>query len=107
LVRSKTSNLEGKIFALNGMRDHVHLVASIPPKVAVATFIGQVKAFVSTRINQSRRVSFPFAWQEEYGVFSFEKKRLPQHVVYVEHQKEHHALGTLVPLLERTNDKSP
>ena len=106
LVRSKTSNLEGKIFALNGMRDHVHLVASIPPKVAVATFIGQVKAFVSTRINQSQLVSFPFAWQEEYGLFSFDKKRLPHHVAYVERQKEHHAQGTLIPLLERTNDKS-
>ncbi len=101
LIRRKTIGLGATVFAINGMADHIHLITSIPPKIAVATFIGQVKGITSTKINQSLSVSSVFAWQEEYAVFSFDKKRLPHHVAYVERQKEHHSQGSIIPLLER------
>ena len=104
LVRRKASGLEATVFAINGTTDHVHMVVAIPPKVAVAKFVGQVKAVASTRVNQSHSVLQPFAWQDEYGVFSFDKKRLPHYVGYVERQKEHHALGTTIPVLERLHE---
>lgn len=107
LVCGKAHSLEAKVLAINGMADHIHVVVSIPPKVAVATFIGQIKALASTRVNQSHSVSHRFAWQEEYAVFSVDKKRLPHHVTYVERQKEHHAQGTTIPLLERTREDQP
>jgi REP element-mobilizing transposase RayT len=106
LIHSKASGLTATVFAINGTTDHVHLLVSIPPKVAVAKFVGQVKAVASTRINQSRLASSAFAWQEEYGIFSFDKKRPPNHIAYVERQKEHHVQGTFIPLLERTGEKS-
>ena len=43
-LRSKAIGLGATVFALDGMVDHVHMVASIPPKIAVAKFVGQVKA---------------------------------------------------------------
>jgi hypothetical protein len=43
----------------------------------------------------------PFYWQEEYGVFSFDRKRLPNFIGYVERQKDHHTQGTIIPVLER------
>jgi hypothetical protein len=43
----------------------------------------------------------PFKWQDEYGAFSFDAKRPPNYIAYVEHQKEHHAEGTIIPILER------
>lgn len=104
LIWGKAQNLAATVYALNGMSDHIHLIVSIPPKVAVATFIGQIKGVASTRLNQSSVGAHRFAWQDEYGVFSFDKKRLPHHVAYVERQKEHHAQGTIIPLLERTGD---
>ena len=36
LIRSKAIGLGGTVFALNGMSEHVHLVASIPPAIAVS-----------------------------------------------------------------------
>ena len=39
---------------------------------------------------------------EEYGVFSFDGKRLPNYIAYVERQKEHHTQHTTIPILERT-----
>ncbi len=101
-LRSKAIGLGATVFALNGVADHVHLVAAIPPKIAVAKFIGQVKAVASTKFNKSGLDTTPFFWQEEYGAFSFDGKRLPNYISYVERQKEHHAQGTTIPILERT-----
>lgn len=101
-LRQKAINLEATVFALNGTADHVHLVVSIPPKIAVSKFVGQVKAVASTRYNktESGRQN-PFFWQEEYGAFSFDRKRLPNYVAYVERQKIHHADRNTIPILER------
>ena len=98
LVRTKATGLGATVFALNGIPDHIHLVATIPPQIAVAKFIGQAKGATSAKLN---KLSPPFAWQNEYGVFSFDSKRLPRYVAYVERQKEHHAHGTVISNLER------
>lgn len=102
-IRSKALGLKGTVFAVNGLPDHVHLVVSIPPRMAVATFIGQVKGVTSAKINKDARPDVPLYWQEEYGVFSFDQKRLPNFIAYVERQKQHHASGQLYRILERTD----
>ena len=40
-------------------------------------------------------------WQDKYGAFSFDAKRLPNYIAYAERQKQHHADGTTIPVLER------
>ena len=104
LLRNKAIGLDAIVFALNGVVDHVHMVVAIPPKIAVAKFIGQIKAVASTKFNKSGVSEVSFFWQEEYGVFSFDGKRLPNYIAYVERQKEHHVQGTIIPILERTDD---
>ena len=104
LLRSKVIGLGATIFALNGMEDHVHLVLSVPPKLALADFIGKVKGASSARFNKSGVLNRPFKWQEEYAILSFDTKRLPQYVAYVQNQKAHHARGELIPMLERTGE---
>ncbi len=106
-IRRKAMGLEGTVYALNGLADHVHLVVSIPPRIAVATFIGQVKGVTSSKINKDNPGAVPLYWQEEYGVFSFDEKRLPNFVGYVERQKHHHAEGRLYGVLERTDEAAP
>ncbi len=105
-LRNKSIDLEAVVFALNGTKDHVHLVVSVPPKISLSKFIGQVKGVASAKFNQEGLGQTPFFWQEEYGVFSFDAKRLPNYIAYVERQKEHHAQGTTIPVLERTTDMS-
>ncbi len=107
LLRSKAIGLEATLFALNGVEDHVHMVVAVPPKVALATFIGQVKGVASARFNQSNQSATPFYWQEEYGAFSFDGKRLPNYVAYVNNQKHHHAAGNVIPILERVEGDAP
>jgi putative transposase len=105
-IRDKARDLGGIVFAINGMADHAHLVAAVPPRLAVATFVGQVKGASSALYNKGRGVDQPhFAWQTEYGVFSFDSKRLASVVAYVENQKRHHAQGTTIPILERWDEE--
>jgi len=99
-LRSKAIGLGGVLFALNCVVDHVHMVVAIPASIAVAKFVGQVKAVASTRFNKSG-LGPDFFWQEEYGAFTFDGKRLPNFIQYVERQKEHHANGATIPILER------
>jgi putative transposase len=107
LLHAKAVGLGGQVFALNGVEDHIHLVVSIPPSLALARFIGQVKASASTRFNKAHLTQRPFFWQEEYGAFTLDAKRLPDHVAYVRQQKEHHQRGTLIPALERSAQALP
>ncbi|MFN8512309.1 MAG: IS200/IS605 family transposase [Thermomicrobiales bacterium] len=105
LLKQKALALGARVFAVNGVEDHVHMVVAIPPKIAVARFVGQVKATAATQVNKLVQREKALAWQEEYGVFSLDGKRLPNHIAYVERQQEHHAANTTIPLLERTGSQ--
>jgi REP element-mobilizing transposase RayT len=106
LLRTKAIGLGGTVFAVNGMADHVHMVVSIPPAIAVAKFVGQIKATASTRFNKGGHGA-PIYWQEEYGAFSFDGKRLPNFIAYVDRQKEHHKQGGVFAILERVEGETP
>lgn len=106
-LHTKAIGLGATVFALNGIEDHVHLVVSIPPKIAVSKFVGQVKAVAATKFNKSGLGNHSLFWQNEYGAFSFDAKRLSNYIAYVNRQKEHHAQKAAIPVLERTDVKSP
>jgi putative transposase len=103
-IRFKAKEIGVETLAINGFEDHLHIVAAIPPKIAVADFVGKIKAFSSHQFNLACPQYTPFYWQSAYGVFSFDKKRLPNCIAYVERQKEHHSQGTLIPPLERDSE---
>jgi putative transposase len=81
------------------MPDHTHVAISIPPKLSVATLVGQLKGARSHHINQNY-AGGAFLWQSEYGIFSFSEKSLPVVIAYVNNQKKHHADKTLHVELE-------
>lgn len=104
LVRSKAEDLEADVFAIDGVEDHVHMIATIPPKISLAKFVGQVKGASSATFNKTGLFPKSFFWQEDYGIFSFDRKSLGNHIAYVKMQKYHHyGAGEVIPILERTD----
>jgi len=103
-IAAKANNMEGYVHAIGGIEDHVHLAVSIPPKVAPAKFIGDVKGNSSHYVNHVIKPDFEFRWQNEYGVLSFGEKNLAAVVRYIHNQKQHHADGTLIAALERMDE---
>ena len=102
-IIAKVKDLEGYVHAVDGIDEHTHLAASVPPKVAVARFIGEVKGNSSHFVNFVIKPGFDFYWQEEYGVLSFGENDLPAIVNYIHSQKKHHADGTYREIMERTS----
>jgi putative transposase len=88
--------------ALGIMPDHVHVVVSIPPRIAVADLIGRMKGVTSRRVNMATgNGADGFSWQPEYGVFTFGHRALEDVVSYVENQREIHAKRLTRPTYER------
>ncbi len=95
---SKSNAQGGRVYAANGMSDHIHIVAAVPPSLALAEFVKNLKGSSSRIINTEFQVEF--AWQTGYGVFSVSERLLEQAVSYVQRQKEHHQGGTAISRLE-------
>ncbi|HEX2172740.1 MAG TPA: transposase [Dehalococcoidia bacterium] len=92
--------------ALGGLEDHIHIVASIPPKLAITEYVRDLKG--ASAHHMSHDLSVPllhFSWQRGYGVFSPGGKQLPDAVAYVKNQKRHHEQGTIIPALETDHAK--
>jgi putative transposase len=100
VIAAKGIELGATIHAVGGIEDHVHLLASVPPKLALSNFIGQLKGNSSHFVNYVVKPDFTFAWQAEYGVITFDEQRLKGLVKYVHNQSEHHKSGTTTSWLE-------
>ena len=91
------------VHEVGGTDNHVHLVVSIPPTVAIADWIGELKGACSHHINHEVCNRKVLAWQDGYGVVSFGTRDLPWVVSYVRNQKDHHAEAHTHERLERTD----
>jgi putative transposase len=102
-IRRKAMETRGVIVhAVNGTPTHV---LQVPPSVLVSELIGQMKGASSFAVNESGPTQERFAWQTGYGVVSFGTRNLEWVVDYVNKQKQHHAAGTTVDRLERTESE--
>ena len=102
-VKDKSHALESILHAVNGTDNHIHLIVSIPPKCAIANYVKHIKGGSSRHINRDlSSEGSVFAWQQEYAVFSMGQTQLDSAIAYVQHQKLHHAQGTLISALEPT-----
>jgi putative transposase len=95
----KCDYLGAILHQIGGIDNHIHLIVSIPPKIAVADFVQHLKGSSAHYLNQESRNKF--AWQLGYSVFTLSKNQLEPAIAYVANQKQHHAEKTTIPALER------
>jgi putative transposase len=100
VIVAKAKSLGAFVYRAGGIEDHVHLVASVPPKLALSTFIGHVKGNSSHFVNHELKPDVLFAWQAEYGVVSFGGQQLDMVVQYVMAQRARHTEGKTIGMLE-------
>ena len=105
VLYGKGKELELKIHAAGNVDDHVHLVVSIPPRLAVADCIRHLKGASAYAINRMDGSDGQFKWQEGYGALSVGERSLENVMAYAAKQKEHHRDGTTVDFYERMDDE--
>ena len=102
-LRGEAIKAPGVFFhEIGGTDDHVHLVVSIPPTLTISKWIGILKGASTHFINHEIVNRKLLDWQAGYGVVTFGTKDLPWVVAYVRNQRAHHAQGTAIERLERT-----
>lgn len=84
-----TNNKE-KVYAINGMPDHLHVLLSIKPNCLLSDLMRDIKAGSSKWINEKKFVAGKFQWQEGFGSFSVSQSQLDKVIAYIDHQENHH-----------------
>jgi putative transposase len=104
VLYNKGKELELKIHAAGNIEDHVHVVVSIPPKVAVADCIRHLKGASAYVINHMGGSIGQFKWQGGYGALSIGERALETVMEYATKQKEHHRQNKLIAVYERLDE---
>ena len=63
VIVAKATELGAFVHAAGGTEDHVHLAVSVPPRMALADFVAQVKGNSSHYANHELSLPYPFKWQ--------------------------------------------
>jgi len=101
----KAEHLGCIVHAINVQPDHARVALSIPPTRQIAFVVGQMKGASSFELSKLLAAQNAFAWQEDYGVFSFSERSLPQVTQYVTDQDHHHASGALWSAYEPAGER--
>ena len=72
------------------MPDHIHILLSIKPDIALSNLVRDIKANSSKWLKEQHAKYSDFSWQEGFGAFSYSKSQIDNVVNYILHQEEHH-----------------
>ena len=75
---------------IGGVRDHVHMLLSLPSTLSVAKALQLIKGGSSKWVHESFPEHALFGWQVKYGAFSVSVSQLDKAIRYVKNQPEHH-----------------
>ena len=90
---------------VNGMADHVHMLAVLPATLAVADAMRLVKTNSSRWVHEKWPQHRRFGWQRGYSAFTVSESNRNSVIRYIANQEEHHRKTTfeeeLIALLEK------
>jgi len=72
---------------IGGIEDHVHILAKVPPTIAISDFLEKLKANSSKWAKSVRR---GFGWQDGYSAFTVSESQGERVRNYIRNQSEHH-----------------
>lgn len=85
IIKNKNCSL----YKIGGVEDHIHVLSSLHPNLALADFVKDIKRNSTRTIKENWYPTFQ-GWQVGYAAFTqnlSDKKRLAN---YIANQKEHH-----------------
>jgi len=102
-LRNEAKQLNCHISHIGGIEDHIHIIAAVPPTLALSYFVGRIKANSARGINNVFTHLPHFKWQRSFGAFTVNPHDMSGLVNYVLNQKAHHKNGDLWEAFERDN----
>ena len=87
-------SMDAHIEEIGGIEDHVHILAAIPPTLAISNVVRDLKANASKWINDNGLTFSRFEWQTGYAAFTVSFSQLGILRQYIRGQEEHHRKQT-------------
>jgi REP element-mobilizing transposase RayT len=81
----------GISLAINGMSEHVHVLAKLRPDKAVADVLRDLKANASGWMHEVFPDLKDFSWQRGYGAFTVSASQVEKVREYIANQELHHS----------------
>jgi REP element-mobilizing transposase RayT len=82
--------IDGILLEINGVADHLHLLAKLPPKHSVSDAIRDIKANSSKWLSEERSKFYKFGWQDGFAAFSVSESQVERVRGYIRNQKNRH-----------------
>jgi REP element-mobilizing transposase RayT len=83
-------NRKCHLYRIGGVDDHVHILASLHPTIALADLVKELKTASSAWIKGQKIFPRFTYWQEGYGAFTHALPDRQRLVDYITRQEEHH-----------------
>lgn len=79
-----------KLFIINGMPDHVHLLLNCKPNMNLSDLVREIKEHSTLFINKKNILRGKFYWQAGFGAFTVSKRDVSMILNYIKNQEDHH-----------------
>jgi putative transposase len=83
-------NKECHLYRVNGVEDHLHILSSVHPSVALADLVREIKVSTSGWIKEGKVFPDFDYWAEGYGAFTIGWNERDAVIEYIKNQEEHH-----------------
>jgi REP element-mobilizing transposase RayT len=83
-------NKSGKLFRINGMEDHIHILSDLPPTIALADYLRDIKGSSSHWLKSNSQFPAFDGWAEGYAALTYSWRNKGMIVEYIRDQREHH-----------------
>ena len=90
IIKNKNSVL----YRVNGMEDHLHILFSLHPTIALSDFMRDLKAETSKMLKRTAGFEKFTAWGEGYAALTYSLKDKDRIINYIKKQREHHKVIT-------------
>jgi putative transposase len=83
-------NRNSRLYRINGTEDHLHLLTSLHPTVALADFVKELKGGASYWIKKNKVFPQFVNWQDGYAAFTHSVREKGRLIEYIKGQEVHH-----------------
>ena len=84
------NNKKCRLYRINGVEDHIHIVCDLHPSIALADLVKDIKVSSSIWIKEKGIYPLFSNWAESYGAFTLSIREKDTIIKYVINQQGHH-----------------
>lgn len=83
-------NNKSHLYRINGVEDHIHILASLHPTVCLANLVKDIKTGTSKWIKENNVFPEFTRWRDGYSAFTVSHSDKDAVIEYIKNQEEHH-----------------